>query len=217
MCIGNLPEGHTAVYYPTFDYAPPYPPQKNNNRKKPWSHGLGSRRSSVFQTETSDTKYIIFSFILDFPFLFDVRISLLLFLHMKYAQITLSRREKGRQNGKVESQEELKGTPPLFPLSLLLTPLLAHACHHEHVEISLPVSRWLLRPYCHPGVHILARDIHVPIWPQTSAILRRKLQKLCKIWLTETLYLISQQLHGRKMSCCSPWPPVIFLSVKFTL
>lgn len=139
---------------------PPHPLQNNNNnKKKPWSHGLGSRRSFVFQTETSDTKYIIFSFILDVPFLFAVRISLLLFLHMKYTQITLSRREKGRQNGKVESHEELKGTPPLFPLFLLLTPLLALACHHEHVEISLPVSRWLLRPYCHPGVHILARDI----------------------------------------------------------
>ena len=152
------------MYYPTFDYAPPppapLPPAKEQKqRKKPWSHGLGSRRSFVFQTETSDTKYMIFSFILDFPFLFAVRISLLLFLHMKYTQITFSRREKWRRNGKVEGHEELKGTPPLFILFLLLTPLLAPACHHEHVEISLPVSRWLLRPYCHPGVHILARDI----------------------------------------------------------
>ena len=103
---------------------PPPPPQNNNNNnnKKPWSHGLGSRRSFVFQTETSDTKYVIFSFILDFPFLLAVRISLLLFLYMKYTQITLSRREKERQNGKVESHEELKGTPPLFLLFLLPTP-----------------------------------------------------------------------------------------------
>lgn len=162
MCISNLPEGHTAVSLSNFRLCPPpsTPRKRTTTRtKKPWSHGLGSRRSFVFQTETSDTKYIIFSFILDFPFLFAVRISLLLFLHMKYRQITLSRSEKGRQNGKVESHEELKGTPPLFPLFLLLTRLLAPACHHEHVEISLPVSRWLLRPYCHPGVHILARDI----------------------------------------------------------
>lgn len=36
MCISDLPEGHTAVYYPIFDYAPPpHPPQKNNNKKNP--------------------------------------------------------------------------------------------------------------------------------------------------------------------------------------
>lgn len=163
MCISNLPLGALQCTIQLSIMPPPpplpYPPQKNKNKKKLWSHGLGSRRSFVFQTETSDTKYMIFSFILDFPFLFAVRISLLLFLHMKYTQITFSRREKWRRNGKVESHEELKGTPPLFILFLLLTPLLAPACHHEHVEISLPVSRWLLRPYCHPGVHILARDI----------------------------------------------------------
>lgn len=35
MCIGNLPEGHTAVYYPTFDYAPPpLPPAKEQQQKK---------------------------------------------------------------------------------------------------------------------------------------------------------------------------------------
>lgn len=162
MCISNLPLGALQCTIQLSIMPPPlpYPPQKNKNKKKTWSHGLGSRRSRVvFQTETSDTKYMIFSFILDFPFLFAVRISFLLFLQMKYTQITFSRREKWRRNGKVESHEELKGTPPLFILFLLLTPLLAPACHHEHVEISLPVSRWLLRPYCHPGVHILARDI----------------------------------------------------------
>ena len=95
MCISNLPEGHTAVYYPIFGYAPPPPtPRKRTTTKKTLITSLGSRRSFVFQTETSDTKYIIFSFILDFPFLFAVRISLLLFLHMKYTQITFSRREK---------------------------------------------------------------------------------------------------------------------------
>ena len=129
-----------------FRLCPPPPPRK---KKKTRSLVLGSRRSFAFQTETLDTKCIIFSFILDFPFLFAVRISLLLFLHMKYTQITLSRREKGRQ---VKSNEELKGTPPLFLLFLyekrapLKTPAweatpLSACMSPVHVEISLPVSR----------------------------------------------------------------------------
>ena len=39
MCIGNLPEGHTAVYYPTFDYAPPPPtPRKRTTTEKNPDH-----------------------------------------------------------------------------------------------------------------------------------------------------------------------------------
>ena len=98
MCISNLPLGalHCTIQLSIMPPPPPlpYPPQKNKNKNKTVITCLGSRRSFVFQTETSDTKYVIFSFILDFPFLFAVRISLLLFLHMKYTQITFSRREK---------------------------------------------------------------------------------------------------------------------------
>ena len=41
MCISNLPEGHTAVYYPIFDYAPPpapLPPAKEQKQKKNRDH-----------------------------------------------------------------------------------------------------------------------------------------------------------------------------------
>lgn len=38
MCIGNLPEGHTAVYYPTFDYAPPPTPRKRTTTEKNPDH-----------------------------------------------------------------------------------------------------------------------------------------------------------------------------------
>ena len=94
MCISNLPLGALHCTIQLSIMPPPPPPQKNKNKNKTVITCLGSRRSFVFQTETSDTKYVIFSFILDFPFLFAVRISLLLFLHMKYTQITFSRREK---------------------------------------------------------------------------------------------------------------------------
>ena len=38
MCISNLPEGHTAVYYPTFDYAPPPTHAKEQQQKKNRDH-----------------------------------------------------------------------------------------------------------------------------------------------------------------------------------
>ena len=99
MCISNLPLGALQCTIQLSIMPPPasplpYPPQKNKNKKKTVITWFRKSWKLCVSTETSDTKYMIFSFILDFPFLFAVRISLLLFLHMKYTQITFSRREK---------------------------------------------------------------------------------------------------------------------------
>lgn len=67
MCISNLPLGALQCTI-QLSIMPPHPPQKNKNKKKNRDHILGSRRSFVFQTERSDTKYMIFSFYFGFPF-----------------------------------------------------------------------------------------------------------------------------------------------------
>ena len=136
-----------------FRLCPPPPP-----KKRTWSHVLGSWRRFVFQTETSDSKYVMFSFILDFPFLFVVRISVVVYSHEIHTNTTQWAWKRVAKWKSTQPRIAERDSSPVFPFSPPHPPLCAYATTN--------MLKFLFRsrcdfsaPTCHPGVHILARDI----------------------------------------------------------